>query len=83
MTFAFVLVECIVGLSSSAQNAVAKVQGVLESHEIRNDTRYGLVVKVHTEDEKQFKDTITALKNIAGIAAVTVSIVYGGTHLVY
>jgi len=80
MTFAFVLVECIMGLSSSAQRAVAKVQGVLESYEIKNDARYGLVVKVQAENESQFRDTITALKNVAGIAAITVSIAYGSTQ---
>ena len=72
--------ECVKGLSSSAKAAIAKVQGVLESHEIQNDTRYGLVVKVHTEDERQFKDAIIVLKSIAGITAITVSIVFGGAQ---
>lgn len=79
MTLAFVLVECAKGLASSAEQAVNRVQGVTETHAIKNGSVYDLLVKVQTEDEGQFKTTITNLKRIAGVAAIAVSIVYGGT----
>jgi nitrate reductase NapAB chaperone NapD len=56
------------------------VQGVLETHAIKSGTDYDLLVKVQAEDQRQFKDTITTLKSVAGIAAVAVSIVYGTTQ---
>ena len=80
MTFAIVLIECVRGLSSSAHNAIVKVHGVLESHEIHGSSAYDLVVKVNTDNEAKFKSTIIALKSIAGIAAITVSIAYGYTQ---
>jgi len=78
MTLAFVLVECAKGLATSAEQAVNRVQGVSETHTIKNGSDYDLLVKVHTEDESQFKTTITNLKGIAGVVAIGVSIVYGG-----
>lgn len=80
MTLAFVFIECARGLASSAEQAVKRVQGVSETHAIKSGTDYDLLVKVQAEDEKQFKDIITTLKNIAGIVAVAVSIVYVNTH---
>jgi nitrate reductase NapAB chaperone NapD len=80
MTLAFVFVECARGLASSAEQAVRQVQGVLEAHAVKSGTDYDLVVKVQTEDERQFRATISALKSVAGIAAIAVSIVYGSTH---
>jgi nitrate reductase NapAB chaperone NapD len=80
MTLAFVFIECARGLASSAEQAVRRVQGVLETHAIKSGTDYDLLVKVQAEDQRQFKDTITTLKSVAGIAAVAVSIVYGTTQ---
>jgi DNA-binding Lrp family transcriptional regulator len=80
MTLAFVFIECARGLASSAEQAVRQVQGVLETHAVKSGTDYDLLLKVHSEDEKQLKATVTALKSIAGIAAVAVSIVYGSTQ---
>jgi DNA-binding Lrp family transcriptional regulator len=80
MTLAFVFIECARGLVSSAEQAVRQVQGVLETHAVKSGTDYDLLLKVQAEDEKQLKTTVTALKSIAGIAAVAVSIVYGSTQ---
>lgn len=80
MTLAFVFIECARGLASSAEQAVRRVQGVSETHAIKSGADYDLLVKVQAEDEKQFKDTITALKSVAGIVAVAISIVYGNTQ---
>ena len=77
MTLAFVFVECARGLASSAEQTVKQVQGVLETHMIKSGTDYDMLVKVQTDDDGQFKNTITALKSVVGIAAVAVSIVYG------
>lgn len=77
MTLAFVFVECARGLASSAEQAIKQMQGVLEAHKITSGTEYDLLVKVQADNETQLKTTITALKRIAGIAAVAVSIVYG------
>lgn len=74
------IVECARGLASSAEEAVRRMQGVSETHAIKSGTDYDLLVKVQAEDERQFRDTITTLKSIAGIAAVAVSIVYGTTQ---
>jgi len=79
MTLAFVLVECAIGLAASVEQTVKKVQGVVEAHVIRSGTDYDLIVKVQAEDEGQFKTTITNLKRVAGVAAIAVSVVYGGT----
>jgi DNA-binding Lrp family transcriptional regulator len=80
MTLAFVFVECARGLASSAEQAIRQVQGVLEAHKIKSGTDYDLIVKVRTNDEKQFKTAISTLKSIAGIAAIAVSIVYGNAQ---
>jgi len=77
VTFAFVFVECARGLAASAEDAARKLQGVLETHKIKSGTEYDFLIKVQTEDDKQFKTTITALKSIGGIAAIAISIVYG------
>lgn len=78
MTFAFVFVECAKDLASSAERAAKQVQGVLETHSVKGNSSFDLVVKVQTEDDKKFKEAILALKRIAGIAAVVTSIVYVG-----
>jgi DNA-binding Lrp family transcriptional regulator len=80
MTLAFVFVECARGLASSTEQAVKEVKGVKEAHSVKSGTDYDLLVKVQTEDETQFRSTISALKNIAGIAAIAISIVYATTH---
>jgi nitrate reductase NapAB chaperone NapD len=80
MTLAFVLVECARGLASSAEQGLMQVQGVLEAHSIKSGTEYDLLVKVQAENENQLKSTITAIKHVAGIAAIAVSIVYAGTQ---
>jgi DNA-binding Lrp family transcriptional regulator len=54
------------------------VQGVLETHSVKGNSSFDLVVKVQTEDDRKFKETILALKSIAGIAAIVTSIVYIG-----
>jgi hypothetical protein len=77
MTLAFVFIECARGLASSVEQVIKPIQGVSETHTIRSGTYYDLLVKVQTENDTQFKATVKALKNIAGIAAVTVSIVHG------
>ena len=79
MTLAFVLIECAMGLASSAEQTIKKIQGVVEAHAIRSGTDYDLIVKVRAEDEGQFKTTITDLKRVAGVAAIAVSVVYAGT----
>jgi DNA-binding Lrp family transcriptional regulator len=79
MTLAFVLVECARGLASSAEQAIKQLQGVVEAHAIKSGTDYDLIVKVQPEDEGQFKSTISNLKRVVGVAAVAVSVVYGGT----
>lgn len=79
MRLAFVLVECAMGLASSAEQTIKKVQGVVEAHSIKSGTDYDLILKVQAEDEGQFRTTIINLKKIAGVAAIAVSIVYGGT----
>lgn len=79
MTLAFVLVECARGLASSAEQAIKQLHGVVEAHAIRSGTDYDLIVKVQAEDEGQFKTTIASLKRVAGVAAIAVSVVYGGT----
>ena len=80
MTLAFVFIECARGLAAYAEQAVRQVQGVSETHAVKSGTDYDLLLKVQAEDEKQLKATVTALKSIAGIAAVAVSIVYGSTQ---
>jgi DNA-binding Lrp family transcriptional regulator len=78
MTFAFVFVECAKDLAASAERASKQVQGVLETHSVKGNSSFDLVVKVQTEDDKKFKEAILALKRIAGIIAVVTSIVYVG-----
>lgn len=80
MTLALVFVECAKDLASSAEQAVRRVQGVSEAHTIKNTAHYDLLIKVQTDDDIQFKDTITNLKKVVGIAAIAVSIVYGSVH---
>jgi DNA-binding Lrp family transcriptional regulator len=80
MTIAFVFIECARGVASTAEHAIRQVHGVLEAHSVKNGTDYDLLVKVKTEDDRQFKTAITTLKNIAGVAAIAVSIVYAGTQ---
>jgi DNA-binding Lrp family transcriptional regulator len=77
MTLAFVFIECIKDLAQSAEKAVKQVQGVTEAHSTKDNGAYDLIVKVHTSDERQFKDAILALKSIAGVAAVVTAIVHG------
>ena len=79
MTLAFVLVEYARGLASSAEQAIKQMQGVVEAHAIKSGTDYDLIVKVQAEDEGQFKTAIASLKKVAGVAAIAVSVVYGGT----
>lgn len=78
MTFAFVFIECVKDLASSAERATKQVQGVLETHSVKGNSSFDLDVKVQTEDDRKFKEAIVALKSIAGIAAVVTSIVYLG-----
>ena len=77
MTLAFVLIECARGLASSTEQTVKQTPGVLETHKITSGTDYDLIVKVQAENENQLKTIVTGLKQVAGIAAVAVSIVYG------
>lgn len=77
MMLAFVLVECARGFASSAERAIKQVQGV-ETHIIKSGTHYDMLLKVQTENENQFNDTIATIKRVAGVAAIAVSIVYGG-----
>ncbi|MFY3742150.1 MAG: hypothetical protein HMLIMOIP_002614 [Candidatus Nitrosomirales archaeon] len=77
MTLAFVFIECVRDLALSAEKAAKQVQGVLEAYSIKNDGTFDLVVKVQTNDDMQFKSTISALKSIVGVAAVVTAIVYG------
>jgi len=80
MTLAFVFIECIKDLASSAEQAAKQVQGVLEAHSVKGNSTFDLVVKVQTSDERQFKEAISAIKSIAGIAAIATSIVYGSVQ---
>jgi hypothetical protein len=77
MTLAFVFVECIKELALSAERATRQVQGVSEAYSIKSDGAFDLVLKVQTSDDVQFKNTISALKSIAGVAAVATAIVHG------
>lgn len=78
MTFAFVFVECAKDLAASAERTAKQVHGVLETHSVKGNSSFDLVVKVQTADDRKFKETILALKSIAGIAAIVTSIVYIG-----
>jgi DNA-binding Lrp family transcriptional regulator len=80
MTLAWVFVECAKGLASSAEQSVKQVQGVLEAHMVNGGTDYDLVLKVQTDDERQFKQAITTLKRVVGVMAVATCIVYGGVQ---
>lgn len=77
MTLAFIFVECVRDLASSVEKAAKQVHGVLEAHSVKNDAVFDLVVKVQTTDDKQFKTTISAIKGIAGVAAIVTAIVHG------
>jgi len=77
MTLALVFVECGSGLESSAEKAVRRVKGVFETHRISSGAYYDLLLKVEAENENQFKDVISMIKQVAGVAAIAVSIVYG------
>ena len=77
MTLALVFVECAKDLASSAEHAVNQIQGVLETHSVKGNSSYDLVVKVQTADESELKNTINTLKSVAGIVAVATCIVYG------
>jgi hypothetical protein len=77
MTLALVLVEYAEDFASSTERAVSRVRGVFETHSIQTGSQYDLLVKVQSDDDKQLKDAIIALKSIAGIAAIAVSVVYG------
>ena len=80
MTLAFVFVECARGLATSAEEAAKRIHGVLETNVIKSGTDYDLVLKVKTANEMKFKETIAALKAVAGVSAVAVSIVYGSAE---
>jgi DNA-binding Lrp family transcriptional regulator len=80
MTLAFVFVECAKNAASSVEGAAKQVKGVLEAYLLKDDSDFDLVVKVQTPDESQFRDAISSLKSIAGVAAIVTTIAYSSFH---
>ena len=76
MTLALVFIECEGEFSSTMQDSINQVEGVLEVHILKDNGIYDAVVKIETEDEIKFKDVIVTLKSIAPIRTVQVNIVY-------
>lgn len=74
MPIAFVFAECEEGQAQAVKKEVEQISGVQEAHST-NGSRYDVIVKVHTLDEKDLHGVLSDIRRIGGMTALTESIV--------